>query len=723
VDFGRDVQPILQTHCVECHGPKKQKNGFRLDRRSDAFKGGTAAMIGRGNADASRLYLRLTGAGIDTQMPPDGPLNAEQIGIIKRWIDQGADWPDALSGETPPAPADPKATQIMEALRSGDTPGFRKLLRENPDAVKRSGAGGSTPLAYAVLYGDVDAVKLVLQAGADVNARSEAGATALMFAADNLEKSRLLLQAGADPKARSADGRTPLLVACSWSQTYDVIKLLLDHGADPSDVVNSYRGPLTPLRLAAEKGDEATLRLLLDRGADARAFGGVPALMAATSIGDVHSAKLLLPSAAPPAIKSAATFFLLPPFASPRGTSDPTAMQFMIDAGADLRARDSAGRSLLMLALTSEKISEATVKAMIQAGADVNATTPAGMTVLDFALQQGKTPIVDLLEKAGAKPGHAAARPKPRFVPAASARAAVERSLPLLQKADAMFLQKSGCVSCHNNSLTAMTVSEARKAGIALDEKIAQSSRSLVAADVEVWRERSLQGMGIPGDSNTINWMLLGLAAENYPADAGTDAFARFLKNDQLPDGRWRLVAGRPPINSSDIAITAISMRAMKAYAPKAAHQDYLQAASRAANWIRSARPLTTDDRAFQLLGLIWAGDEPASLKPVAGELVSQQKSDGGWSQLPAMPSDAYATGLVLVALSNSGAIPVNDPAFQRGIEYLRATQLQDGSWHVATRAIAIQPYFESGFPHGEDQWISAAATNWATMALIKSVR
>jgi mono/diheme cytochrome c family protein len=98
VDFGRDVQPILQTHCVECHGPKKQKNGFRLDRRSDAFKGGTAAMIGRGNADASRLYLRLTGAGIDTQMPPDGPLNAEQIGIIKRWIDQGADWTDALSG-------------------------------------------------------------------------------------------------------------------------------------------------------------------------------------------------------------------------------------------------------------------------------------------------------------------------------------------------------------------------------------------------------------------------------------------------------------------------------------------------------------------------------------------------------------------------------------------------------------------------------------------------
>src|SRR5215813_1842677 len=46
------------------------------------------------------------------------------------------------------------------------------------------------------------------------------------------------------------------------------------------------------------------------------------------------------------------------------------------------------------------------------------------------------------------------------------------------------------------------------------------------------------------------------------------------------------------------------------------------------------------------------------------------------------------------------------------------STQLEDGSWYVRTRASPIQPYFESGFPHGRDQWISAAATNWATMAL-----
>src|SRR3954453_11504989 len=141
------------------------------------------------------------------------------------------------------------------------------MLRAEPDIVKLKGPGGSTPLMYAVLYGEADDVRLLLEAGAEPNARNEVGATALMWAADDLDKTRLLLRAGADPNARSDDGRTPLLVATTWPQSTDVVKLLLDRGANPSAVVNSYRGPLTPLRLAAEAGHEAAVRLLLDRGA------------------------------------------------------------------------------------------------------------------------------------------------------------------------------------------------------------------------------------------------------------------------------------------------------------------------------------------------------------------------------------------------------------------------------------------------------------------------
>jgi hypothetical protein len=70
-----------------------------------------------------------------------------------------------------------------------------------------------------------------------------------------------------------------------------------------------------------------------------------------------------------------------------------------------------------------------------------------------------------------------------------------------------------------------------------------------------------------------------------------------------------------------------------------------------------------------------------------------------------------------LVALQIVG-LPVSDTAYQRGIKFLLSTQQEDGSWYVKTRALAFQPWFDAGFPHGYDQWISAAGTNWATMAL-----
>ena len=59
IDFGRDVQPLFKAHCYECHGPKQQKNGLRLDRRRDALRGGTISVIGPGNSAASLLYLKL----------------------------------------------------------------------------------------------------------------------------------------------------------------------------------------------------------------------------------------------------------------------------------------------------------------------------------------------------------------------------------------------------------------------------------------------------------------------------------------------------------------------------------------------------------------------------------------------------------------------------------------------------------------------------------------
>ena len=80
--------------------------------------------------------------------------------------------------------------------------------------------------------------------------------------------------------------------------------------------------------------------------------------------------------------------------------------------------------------------------------------------------------------------------------------------------------------------------------------------------------------------------------------------------------------------------------------------------------------------------------------------------------------SDAYATGQALYALNVAGKMAVSSPVYQKGVDYLLRTQAPDGTWHVETRAIWLQPYFESGFPYGRDQFISAAGTAWAVMAL-----
>ena len=99
-------------------------------------------------------------------------------------------------------------------------------------------------------------------------------------------------------------------------------------------------------------------------------------------------------------------------------------------------------------------------------------------------------------------------------------------------------------------------------------------------------------------------------------------------------------------------------------------------------------------------------------------ELLQAQRPDGGWAQLPDMESDAYATGSALVALHQAGGLAVDDRAYRRGLGYLLSTQRDDGSWHVVSRSKPFQTYFESGYPHGKDQFISIAAGGWATTAL-----
>src|SRR5215218_9072708 len=180
IEFVRDVQPILRESCIGCHGPTQQMNSFRLDRRRDALRGGTLAVIGPGNSEGSRMSQRLIGNAFGIQMPPTGALPKEKIAVIKAWIDQGAQWPDEAAGDVAPAPIDPAATQVVELLRAGDFAAARARLERDPKLLNARGPGGATPFMFATLYADLATFTVLLDHGADINAHDDEGATALM---------------------------------------------------------------------------------------------------------------------------------------------------------------------------------------------------------------------------------------------------------------------------------------------------------------------------------------------------------------------------------------------------------------------------------------------------------------------------------------------------------------------------------------------------------------
>src|SRR5205085_7238289 len=105
IDFATEVRPIFVKHCLSCHGPDKQRSGLRLDRKTDALKGGDGgAAIVPGKAADSPLIRLVSSADKDTVMPPKGDrLSAAEVATLRAWIDQGANWPDDGSAAANPA--------------------------------------------------------------------------------------------------------------------------------------------------------------------------------------------------------------------------------------------------------------------------------------------------------------------------------------------------------------------------------------------------------------------------------------------------------------------------------------------------------------------------------------------------------------------------------------------------------------------------------------------
>jgi hypothetical protein len=293
------------------------------------------------------------------------------------------------------------------------------------------------------------------------------------------------------------------------------------------------------------------------------------------------------------------------------------------------------------------------------------------------------------------------------------------KAVAMLQKSSTEFFKESGCVGCHHQNFTAMAVGAARKAGVRVDETAAEEQLKVVKTQWMGAQEPLLQRLDPPGASDTLSFSLLGLAAVDYPADAVTDAMVLNFAAEQTLDGSWCYGAmARSPISEGCIARAAIGARLLQLYGPPGMKAEFDRRVARARNYLLEAPTKTTDDLAMRLLGLKWVAAEKEAIGSAAKALLQQQRSDGGWAGNRYLASDAYSTAEAVYALGESGAAAAGDAGHRRGIEFLLKTQQADGSWHVKSRAVKFQPYFQSGFPHDHDQWISATATALATVAL-----
>jgi len=233
---------------------------------------------------------------------------------------------------------------------------------------------------------------------------------------------------------------------------------------------------------------------------------------------------------------------------------------------------------------------------------------------------------------------------------------------------------------------------------------------------------QSIQATGLSDPTPNDSYLLMAAASAGIERSLTTAVHARQLLSWQQ-SGHWVTSDFRPPHSSSLFTATATAVRAILFYTPEELNVEKQRAVAQAREWLRKTPPASTEDAAFRLMGLVWAGGDPRDISLATRDLISLQTPDGGWPQLPGYASDAYSTGESLVALREAG-MEATLPLWQRGARFLLSTQASDGTWRVKTRMISpatvSPPYFSTGFPYGKEEFLSYAGTAWAVMALLR---
>ncbi len=710
VDFNQHIQPLLAAKCFSCHGGEVTQGGLRLDRRQQAMRGGDyGPVIIAGDSAQSKLIKRVFNGDGGLRMPPTEALSDDEISLLRAWIDQGADYRIEVKEDLAPKAIAPGVAAFFSAIRNRDDKAVAAMIAADPKLIDARDLANSTPLHIAAAYGTIATMKTLLDKSADVNAKNRRKSTPLAWALHDEARVKLLLTHGADVNARLVDGTPILRQAAMLGNSNRVLQLLLDKNADPN--IGTATG-LTPLMAAANRGNVEAMQMLLAKGAkaDAKNAAGSSALVFAAGSGQPAAVKLLLEKGADPNTKTKRGETALNAAAT-QGVEE--SVRLLIARGAKVNTQDERGYSPLMHAASSDAVPVGTVKLLLASGADAKLTAEYESTAAALAAKRGDTEIARLLGVA--ETVRLIVTPV-SDVKSLSPSQAVQKALPQLEKQSYNFIRIGGCNSCHAQDLASAAAGLARARSIPAPKEIPQLTGAMTGISAE--RILDLGVVGVVG----MAWELFDLGMNQQPKTPYTDAVVHYIRAMQAEDGHWKSgQSRRPPMTNGDMQTAALSIYSLKNYTPAASRAESEHAISKARTWLERQSPTNSQDRAFHLMGLVWSNASEDSISRATKALTESQRPEGGWAQLPNMGSDAYATGEALYALHTAG-VSTHSPVYRKGISYLLRTQASDGTWHVKTRAIWLQPYFESGFPYGTDQFISAAGTAWASIALSLAV-
>jgi hypothetical protein len=298
-------------------------------------------------------------------------------------------------------------------------------------------------------------------------------------------------------------------------------------------------------------------------------------------------------------------------------------------------------------------------------------------------------------------------------------RKAIEKALPALRKGSEGHMANRTCFACHNQAhvLIAMRAAE-KHVGAAIDEAFAEVNAKHTLKFLARNTESYKKGNGQGGQADTAGYALWLLEQCKTPPNETTGAVAAYLIQYQADWGYWRTSGNRPPSEASNFSTTYAALRGLKAFATEEQKPRVAERTAKAKEWLEKTLAEDTEDAVFRLRALALAESDAETIEKAKKHLWGLQSDDGGWAQTKEMSSDAYATGSALAALAEVDAEAATSEAYRKGVAYLLRTQLEDGTWKVTTRSKPFQEYFETGFPHEKDQFISSAATGWAVAAL-----